>query len=84
MVSIGSPLCPIWAVVIKGYGLYGPYGLWLTACTALAKGCVVSTLAMGISNRREIPCATQSRRSTMNWRMAWRNVVGAASQIHRE
>ena len=50
----------------------------------MAKGCVVSALVMEISNRREIPCATQSRRSTMNRRMAWRGVVGAASQIHRQ
>ena len=38
MVSIGYPLCPIGAVVVSGYGLYGQYGLWLSACATLGEG----------------------------------------------
>ena len=60
------------------------YGLWLPACADLAKGCAVSTFFMGISNCREIPCAAQSRRSTVNWLTAQRGVVGAAPQNRRE
>ena len=64
--------------------MYGLCGLWLPACGDLAKGCTASTFFMGISNCREIPCAAQLRRSTVNWLMVRRSAVGAASQIHRE
>ena len=49
----------------------------------LGEGCAVNTV-MGMSNRCEIPCAAQSRRSTVNWLMARRSAVGAASQNRRE
>ena len=44
----------------------------------------MSTFFMGISNCGEIPCAAQLRRSTVNWLMARRSAVGAASQNRRE
>ena len=44
----------------------------------------MSTFFMGISNCRATTCAAQSGRSTVNWLMARRSAVGAASQIHRE
>ena len=79
MVSVVYLLWPIGDVVVQGYGLYGPYGLWITACADLGKGCAVNTFFMEISNLFEIPCAAQSLRSTVNWLMAWRSAVGAAS-----
>ena len=62
--------------------MYGLCVLWLTACAALAKGCAVST-SVGISNCREIPCAASSRRSAVNWPVARRTAVGAASPNRR-
>ena len=44
----------------------------------------MSTFFMGISNCSEIPCAASSPRSTVNWPMAQRGVVGAVPQNRRE
>ena len=79
MVSIGYPLCPIGAVVVSGYGLYGLCVLWLPARGDLGEGCAVSTFFMGISNCCERPCVAQALRSTVNWLLVRRNAVGAAS-----
>ena len=68
-------------MVVEGYGLCGLYGLWLLACADLAKGCAVSRFFMGTSSCYEIPCAAQLRKSTVNCLMAFRSVVGAASEI---
>ena len=85
IVSIGYPLCSIGACgrLRLRDDIEGLCKVCLTACADLAKGCALGTV-IGISNCREIQCAAQSRRSTVNWRMARRSIVAAASQNHRE
>ena len=65
------------------YWSCGRLGRGVVPCADLAEGCAVST-SMGVLNCRERSCVAQALRSTVNWLMARRSVVGAAPQIRRE
>ena len=83
MVSIGYRLRSIGAVVVNPLGCMVNTEHGLLRVGDLAEKRAVS-IFMRISHFRETPCGAPSLRSTANWLLARRSVVGAASQIHRE